>query len=123
MHRYGGHAIRRNIAQKHRSDALRAGSKNVWDAAYAAADECSRELGEFAPFWVYPGNAQIERHLLPYPLSTDIKRAGQLKKDLALYRLALGQPRQEDMLKLIGERDDAEQVAQQQGLDLRPPSA
>lgn len=123
VHRYGGHAIRRNIAQKHRSDALRAGSKNVWDAAYAAADECSRELGEFAPFWVYPGNAQIERHLLPYPLSTDIKRAGQLKKDLALYRLALGQPRQEDMLKLIGERDDAEQVAQQQGLDLRPPSA
>lgn len=123
VHRYGGHAIRRNIAQKHRGDALREGSKNAWDAAYAAADQSSRDLGEFAPFWVYPGDAQIERHLLPYPLSADIKRAEQLKKDLALYRLALGQPRQEDMLKLIGEREDADQVAQQQGLDLRPPAS
>jgi len=36
-------------------------------------------LGEFAPHWIYPGPAHIERHLLPYRLSVDVVRLKQLK--------------------------------------------
>jgi hypothetical protein len=46
--------------------------------------------------------------VLPYPLSRDHIRLARLKVDLALYRLAFGQPRQEDMIALI----------QQSGLDI-----
>ena len=61
-------------------------------------------LREFAPHWVYPGPATIERHLSPYPLSVDTARLERLKTDLALYRLTFGQPRQEDMLELLRKR-------------------
>jgi len=38
--------------------------------------------------------------VLPYPLSRDTGQLRRLKEDLVLYRLAFGQPRQEDMLDL-----------------------
>ena len=59
---------------------------------------CDHELGDFSPYWIYPGPYAVERHLLPFPLSHDGPRAAALKRDLAHYRLALGQPRQEDLL-------------------------
>ena len=31
-------------------------------------------IGDFAPYWVYPGDAKIERHLLPYPLSRNLQK-------------------------------------------------
>ena len=39
-----------------------------------AQDEADT-LGEFAPHWVYPGDARIERHVAPFPLSA--QRIGQ----------------------------------------------
>ena len=57
-------------------------------------------LGEFAPHWVYPGEAHIERHVAPFPL-IDESRLVDIKRDVALYRLTFGQPRQEDMLELL----------------------
>jgi hypothetical protein len=101
VHRFGGHAIRRNVASAHRADALRSNEPDTWKAAYGAAHQRSRKLGDFAPYWVYPGQAMIERHVLPYPLSKDHVRLARLKDDLTLYRLAFGQPRQEDMIALI----------------------
>jgi hypothetical protein len=71
---------------------------------------------------VFPGPSHIERHVLTYPLSRDVIRWEQLQELLALYRLAFGQPRQDDMVALLarrGLRDDAERVAEL-GLDLRP---
>jgi hypothetical protein len=32
----------------------------------------SGEHGDFAPYWVYPGLAKIERHVLPYPLAATL---------------------------------------------------
>lgn len=100
---------------------MSADTSDVWVAAYSSASASSGGLGEFAPYWVYPGDAHIERHLLPYPLSRDVSRAERLKQGLALYRLALGQPRQEDMLQFVMERGNAEALAESQALNLRPP--
>ncbi len=101
IHRFGGHAIRRNVAAAHRADALRSSDPDVWKAAYDAARAARGDLGDFAPYWVFLGPAKIERHLLPYPLSRDTPKLERLKDDLVLYRLAFGQPRQEDMLTLL----------------------
>jgi len=104
VHRFGGHAVRRNVAAAHRNDVLASNGLDPWKVAYDAALAASGDLGEFSPYWVFPGAAKIERHVLPYPLSRDVSRYEQLKVDLATYRLAFGQPRQEDMLELLKRR-------------------
>jgi len=58
------------------------------------------------------------------PLSRDQDRWDQLQESLALYRLAFGQPRQEDMLAALRRRGIAsrpDQIADLR-IDLRPPS-
>jgi len=123
VYRYGGHAVRRNIAHRHRKEILADGDPNPWRAAYQIATDETLRLGEFAPHWVYPGPARIQRHVLPYPLSVDTTRLVRLKDDLALYRLTFGQPRQENMLELLrrrGIQHDSGRIAALR-LDLRPP--
>jgi hypothetical protein len=115
VNRFGGHAIRRNVAEAHRADILQSTDRDPWKAAYDAARNVSTEIGDFSPYWVYPGRHAVQRHLLPFPLSKDGPNAEVLKRDLVHYRLALGQPRQEDLLGLL-----QSQEAPVLGLDLTP---
>jgi hypothetical protein len=115
VNRFGGHAVRRNLALAHREDALSSGERDVWKAAYDAASGARPELGDFCPYWVFPGPHAVERHLLPFPLSKDGPRSEALKRDLVHYRLALGQPRQEDFLAAV-----VRSGRPPQPLDLRP---
>jgi hypothetical protein len=123
VNRYGGLAIRRNLAHRHRDAVLESTSANPWDAAYELGLDERERLGELAPHWVYPGPAKIHRTVLPFPLSTDATRYRRLKNNLALYRLTFGQPRQEDLLEILERRDvqhDPER-ADELRLRLRPP--
>lgn len=121
--RYAGHAIRRNIATKHRAAILRSDDHDPWIAAFRLGLDEQERFGEFAPWWVYPGPAKIERIVMPYPLSIDNERLASLKRDVQLYRMTFGQPRQEDMLELLKRRYESESEATRRGLllDLRPP--
>lgn len=53
------------------------------------------------PYWVYPGHAKIVRMILIRPFSREVERYENLKKSLATYRLAFGQPRQDDLIDLF----------------------
>ena len=119
VYRYAGHAVRRNIATRHRVAILASGDPDPWSAAYGLATDEIKRLGEFSPHWVYPGEAKILRIIAPYPLSVDSTRLERLKDDLALYRLTFGQPRQEDMLGLLRRHGNA--ANGEAGLGLRPP--
>ena len=125
VNRYKGHAIRKNVAAAHRVEALAPDVTDPWSAAFeAAAAERDEHLGDLKPYWVYPGDAQVERHLLAFPLSRDEGRWRRLQESLALYRLAFGQPRQEDMLSALERRGvatDPDRIAELR-IDLRPPS-
>ncbi|MGW5364468.1 DEAD/DEAH box helicase [Actinopolymorpha pittospori] len=121
VHRFGGHAVRRNVAACYRSEALRSSEPDVWKAAYDVARSESGPLGDFAPYWVYPGRAKIERHVMPYVLSRDIPKLDRLKDELALYRLAFGQPRQEDLVALLQRAGVGAEQAASAALTLTPP--
>ncbi|MHA6670227.1 helicase C-terminal domain-containing protein [Homoserinimonas sp. A447] len=121
VNRFAGHAVRKNIAAAHRADVMASGDPNPWRAAFDAAAETHSELGEFSPFWIYPGDAKIERQLVSFPLSRDLAKIDRLKEALTLYRLTLGQPRQEDMLEILKQRGVDGSVVPV--LDLRPPTA
>lgn len=120
VNRFGGHAVRKNVAAVHGRQALaeaRTG-KHPWQCAFDAAIDRS-ELGEFSPWWIYPGDARVERMIVHFPLSREDAKYERLRDSLTLYRMMLGQPRQEDMMELLRQRGVSEnQVAQ---LDLRPP--
>lgn len=79
-------------------------------------------LGQFAPWWVYDGDARIHRRIAAFTLSRDHDRYERLLDALTLYRVTLGQPRQEDMLQLMRQNgvDDGDMKAG--GIDLRAPA-
>jgi hypothetical protein len=121
VNRYDGHAVRRNIAAAHGAEILASDEVDPWRAAYAIAARARPELGQFAPHWVYPGTAKIERHLFPYPLSQDIDRLERVKAARRLYRLTFGQPRQEDMLQLLEAQELTPAIVDSMRIDLSPP--
>ena len=124
--RYKGHAIRKNVAAAHRKAALVPAAADPWAAVFeAAAAEDDGAMRGLSPFWIYPGNARIQRRIMTLPLSRDQDRWDQLQDSLALYRLAFGQPRQEDMLAALQRRGIASRPEEIDDLriDLRPPQA
>jgi hypothetical protein len=127
VHRYKGHAVRKNVAAVHRPVAF-GPEADPWQALFAAAS-ASREahLSEIVPYWVYapPGGARIERHVPALPLSRDVQRLEALRRSLAAYRLVFGQPRQDDLVAYLQQRfDDAELRAllDELRIDLSPPA-
>jgi hypothetical protein len=123
VNRFGGLAVRRNLAHRHGAAVLASSQLNPWALAYEFGLDERDRLGELAPQWVYPGPTSIRRTVLPYPLSTDLAKYRRIKDDLALYRLTFGQPRQEDLLELLKQRgvqDDPERMAELR-LNLSPP--
>lgn len=124
IHRFQGHAIRKNVAACRRTEALRSNNTDPWAAAFEAASARRPEaLNELWPSWVYPGPAKVQCWVPYFPLSREIDRAERMRRDRALYRMAFGQPRQEDLIELL---DHAGMTAEPDRLrelriDLRPP--
>lgn len=116
VHRYKGHAIRRNIAHSHSDAVIAMGYDDPWaamfDAAVAAEPENSDGL---SPFWLHDGPAKIERYVPAMPLSRESRQYLRLQRTLGAYRSVMGQPRQDDLIKLMGEDVDWPRI------DLRPP--
>ncbi|MSO86316.1 MAG: hypothetical protein EXQ71_02205 [Acidimicrobiia bacterium] len=66
---------------------------------------------------MYAGKAKIQRWIPALPFSKDIDRDERLTRLRGMYRLAFGQPRQEELLELFDGSNDFTP------LDLRPPAA
>ena len=128
VHRYKCHAVRRNIAEKLGSDLLREGISegDPWQTLFErAASERGSGDGEMAPYWVFhQGRAKIERLVPTLPFSRESARLPQLRKSLAVYRLAFGQPRQEELVEFLGDRISPERLSgwvSKLRIDLSPP--
>ncbi|HVA47036.1 MAG TPA: DEAD/DEAH box helicase [Pirellulales bacterium] len=113
VHRYKGHALRKNIAAAHGPVSLN-GSKDIWAAMFEAARIArSADFNDLFPFWVtLDGPAKIERHIPALPLSRDIPKEDQLRRSLVIYRMAFGQNRQEDLVRFLLEKVGEERVRQ-----------
>ncbi|MYH43433.1 MAG: hypothetical protein F4017_05045 [Acidimicrobiaceae bacterium] len=130
VHRYKGHAVRRNIAATLGSGLFAAGldeNADLWDELFAAA-VAGRPVtdSEVVPYWVFSeGPAKIERHVPVMPFSREQAALPRLRKALAAYRLAFGQPRQEELVEWMGANladEDLKQLTERLRVDLSPPS-
>ena len=126
VHRYKGHAVRRNIAQSLGLKALAEwdGVGDPWTFLFDKAQQTREgQSSDLAPFWIFEaGDARIQRRVLLLPLSRDIPRLRRMKRWLALYRMVFGQPRQEDLIAYLDQAmpEDIEQIEDWQ-ISLLPP--
>ena len=127
INRYKCLAIRRNIAKFFGNEIF------LWDGMFEEADkqwrkESSTDYSEMFPYRCLPREIirehgekleYIERLVPLYPMSIDELRYKRLIDVLSLYRLTMGQPRQEELLQLHEGKVTKEQM-QQLFFDLSP---
>ena len=94
-------AIRQNVARKYGNVGF---EFDIWTEMFAAAQaEKKPGQSDLVPFWCF-GEGQevkIERFVPMYPMSKDGISYDRLIKILSLYRLTLGQARQEELLEYL----------------------
>lgn len=94
-------AIRQNVADKYGDIEFK---RDIWKEMFEAAKaEKQSEQSELVPFWCFGKNqrVKIERLVPMYPMSKDEVNYERLIKILSLYRLTLGQARQEELLEYL----------------------
>ena len=127
VHRYKGHAVRRNVAEAHGGAALRSrhAGGDLWKRIFERAEEAARAAGEndLVPHWVARGRHRVERQVLQLPYTTECAAFDRLKRQLAAYRVVLGQPRQEELVTLLDGAGLDIATLRDWAVDLSPPAA
>ncbi len=111
VHRYKGHAVRKNVASRYGLDSLRQsncdGIGDPWNELFRiAVENRSDGMNDLHPYWIFEDTdepCKVERTVPILPFSREESKLVRLKKSLALYRLAFGQPRQEDLIEYLAE--------------------
>lgn len=99
VNRYKCLAVRQNIAHKY-------GNLPTWEEMFRQAAAIEKgTCSDLVPYWCLPDSSDnpfhIERLVPMYPMSRDRQRYERIIKILSLYRLTLGQPRQEELIALL----------------------
>ena len=129
VHRYKGHAVRKNVAQQHGQAAADLAHADPWHALFeSAAADRDDNASEMIPYWIYPveGGAKIQRFVPALPHSLEMDRLANMRNALAIYRMVFGQPRQDDLLEYLLKMMPQEQLDQELDnlrIDLTPPAS
>ena len=125
IHRYKGHAVRRNVAASHVLDAFASWSAgdDIWRLMFELADTAARAAGasDLVPHWIAPGEHRVQRHVPQLPYTTEIEAFERLKRQLAAYRVVFGQPRQEELVTLLHQSGLDVTRLRDWAVDLSPP--
>lgn len=119
-------AIRRNVAKLYGSETY-----HTWDELFSLAYlDLKGTHSDMVPYWCLPVAElteeqrekleYIERIVPLYPLSRDRYKYERLIKVLALYRMTLGQPRQEELLNLLKNMHLSDEQLKELTIDLCP---
>ena len=100
-------AIRQNIAKRYGDIKFK---KDVWSEMFDRASEVEKEknCSDLIPYWGLKESedmVKIERIVPMYPFSQDLPKYERLIKILSLYRLTLGQTRQEELIEYLLENN------------------
>ncbi|SEL29046.1 helicase-related protein [Halomonas daqiaonensis] len=110
VHRFKGHAVRLNLAWRQGNAIRRRGCMpdDPWEVMFDQARAESDTDTGLVPYWVYEGPVKVERRVPMLPFSREVTRLGWLKRSLTVYRLAFGQPRQDDLLEYLQQLMDTD---------------
>ena len=127
IHRYKGHAVRRNVAASHADDAFAAWrvGDDIWKLMFERAHQAARDAdqSDLVPHWIAPGEHRVERHVPQLPYTAEVEAFDRLKRQLAAYRVVFGQPRQEELVTLLDQAGVDVTKLRDWAIDLSPPNA
>jgi hypothetical protein len=127
IHRYKGHAVRKNVAAAFSAEALAKADGDVWETVFGLGhDRRAPEKNDLVPYWILGGDAKIERHVPALPFSREVERLYGLRRTLAIYRMVFGQSRQEDLITYLLAQvpeEDREGIVAELQIDLSPISS
>ena len=109
IQRFAGLSIRQELARREGLAAfvgVPSEHGSLWRLVAAAAAARHADTSGLAPWWVLPG-ARISRYIFGLGMGRDAARFDRLREARLLYRLALGQPSQEDFIDLLASSDPA----------------
>ncbi len=101
--RYGGLMVRRPLGTQVGPNALVTTAElggSPWCHLERLAEKGHADASGLSPWWLLKG-AAIRRYVFSLPQSRDVARFKRLQRQRLLYRLALGQPNQEDLVDLL----------------------
>lgn len=111
IHRFKGHVIRLNVADKYKNE-LSDNDSNIWDNLFKKASESEKLASDFPcdliPCWHLEteDHLKINRIVPLYPFSKDIEKYQNMLRVLAYYRFTFGQPRQDELIEILEDADD-----------------
>jgi len=107
VQRYAGLSVRRKLCAELREEVLEdpaLANGSPWRCVQRHAERFVDASG-LRPWWVLDG-AEIRRHVFERPFGKDGVRFAQLREQRMIYRLALGQPNQEDFIDVLSRGGD-----------------
>jgi len=126
IHRYKGHAVRKNVAEAFAAEVLAGPMRDVWETVFELGrDRRPPDKNDLVPYWIFGGDAKIERHVPALPFSREVERLYGLRRTLAIYRMVFGQSRQEDLIAYLLAQvpeEDRERIVAELQIDLSPIS-
>lgn len=114
VNRYKSHAVRLGLAHQYNTQVKT--QPDYWNQLFRHATENKPpDTSDLVPFWHLGDGAEknpypIVRHAPHLLFSKDARQLADLLRTLPLYRLVLGMPDQEGLLKVLGERFSEEDL-------------
>lgn len=110
VQRYAGLVVRRRLAVQLKDVVLSDGLPgSPWLRLQSLADDLTDASG-LRPWWVFDG-AEVERHVFERPFGREMVQFARLREQRLIYRLALGQPNQEDFIDVLSQGGAATRTA------------
>lgn len=135
VHRYKGHAVRRNVAAAFADAAIDAwrqqpgaadeqAQASLWTVLFdlATADARRTNASDLVPFWIAEGRCKVQRRVPMLPWTKEVQAFSRLERQLAAYRVVFGQPRQQELLRLLEVADLDLETLRTWVIDLSPPT-
>jgi hypothetical protein len=106
IQRFGGLSVRSVLADKLRQQTLAVGGGvSPWTLLARHAERDLHDSSGLSPWWSCHGE-KIERMFVVLPQSRQTERFNELSRLRWLYRLALGQPHQQDFIEMVSQLPD-----------------
>ena len=107
IQRFAGLAVRRRLQQLEQGGLLEqaapAKHSSLWKRVETLANEKYLDRSGLSPWWVLDG-AAVSRFVFNLPQSRDLEKFKLLREQRLIYRLALGQPNQEDLVDFLSKQ-------------------
>jgi len=126
VNRYKSLVVRKRITQQYKW-LVNFDCKDAWENLFKQVESITKNsrMSDLVPYWHIPeGDAKIERYIPMLPMSKDKEKYEKSLYILTLYRLAFGQPRQEELLNNLLKRnfspEEFEQIKNALVINLSP---